>query len=74
MPLLEPFACMMQVYLQMIEGQQPHPEWDARLAPVSVKKAHYAEGKPCGRQGRSDAADEAYQAIGSPVTELHHSP
>ena len=36
-----------------------------------AEKAHYAEGKYKGRQGRSEAADEAYQAIGSPVTGLH---
>lgn len=45
---------------------------DARTS--HVKKAHYAEGTSRGRQGRSDAADEAYQAIGSPVTGLYHSP
>ncbi|SIR37035.1 hypothetical protein [Paracoccus thiocyanatus] len=38
------------------------------------KKAHYAKGKSQGRQGRADAADEAYRAIGSPVTGRHKSP
>lgn len=38
------------------------------------KKAHYAEGKTGGRQGRADAADEAYQAIGAPVTGLYRLP
>lgn len=35
--LLEPFAiaCMMQVYFKTIEGQQPDPEWDARLEQMS---------------------------------------
>lgn len=34
---LEPFAitCMMQVYFRTIEGQQPDPEWDARLDQMS---------------------------------------
>lgn len=37
--LLEPFAitCMMQVYFKAIEGQQPNPEWDARLEQMSGK-------------------------------------
>lgn len=38
------------------------------------KKAHYAEGTSGGRKGRVDAADEAYQAIGSPVTGRHELP
>lgn len=34
---LEPFAvaCLMQVYFKTIEGQQPDPEWDARLDKMS---------------------------------------
>lgn len=36
-----------------------------------AKKAHYATGKHTGSRGRIDAADEAYQAIGSPVTGRH---
>jgi len=37
--LIEPFtiACMMQVYFQTVEGQQPDPEWDARISTVSRK-------------------------------------
>ena len=37
--LIEPFAiaCMMQVYFQTIEGQQPDPQWEARIAAVSRK-------------------------------------
>lgn len=37
--LLEPFAisCMMQVFFRTIEGQQPNPEWDARLEQMSGK-------------------------------------
>nr|WP_298248999.1 hypothetical protein [uncultured Halomonas sp.] len=35
--LLEPFAviCMMQAYFKTIEGQQPDPEWEARLEGMS---------------------------------------
>jgi hypothetical protein len=37
--LLEPFAiaCMMQVYFKVIEGQQPNPEWEAKLEQMSGK-------------------------------------
>ena len=37
--LLEPFAiaCMMQVYFRTIEGQQPNPEWEAKLEQMSSK-------------------------------------
>lgn len=37
--LLEPFAitCMMQVYFSVIEGQEPNPEWDAKLEQMSGK-------------------------------------
>lgn len=37
--LLEPFAitCMMQVYFKTIEGQQPSPEWEAKLEQMSGK-------------------------------------
>lgn len=37
--LLEPFAiaCMMQVFFRTIEGQQPNPEWEARLEQMSGK-------------------------------------
>ncbi|SEL39646.1 hypothetical protein SAMN05421666_3521 [Roseovarius nanhaiticus] len=38
------------------------------------KKAHYAKGTSRGRQGRAEAAEEAYQAIGSPVTGVHNAP
>ena len=38
------------------------------------KKAHYAEGKYQGHRGRSEAAGEAYRAIGSPVTGRHNLP
>lgn len=37
--LIEPFAiaCMMQAYFRVIEGQQPDPAWEARLAQISKK-------------------------------------
>ena len=37
--LLEPFAitCMMQVYFKTIKGQQPNPEWEAKLEQMSGK-------------------------------------
>jgi len=37
--LLEPFAitCMMQVYFKTIEGQEPNPEWEAKLEQMSGK-------------------------------------
>lgn len=35
--LFDPFAvaCLMQVYFRVIEGQQPDPEWEARLEQMS---------------------------------------
>ncbi len=37
--LLDPFAvaCLMQVYFRTIDGQQPDPEWEARLEQMSGK-------------------------------------
>ncbi|HUH77314.1 MAG TPA: hypothetical protein VLZ53_08115, partial [Devosia sp.] len=37
--LLEPFAitCLMEVYFKTIDGQQPNPEWEARLEQLSDK-------------------------------------
>lgn len=37
--LIEPFAiaCMMQVFFRTTAGQQPDPEWDARISGVSRK-------------------------------------
>ena len=61
--LLDPFAvcALMQVYFRTIEGQQPDPEWDRRLAEVS---RHFRElaGRaldavtPPGRRGAGSAA------------------
>lgn len=43
--LLEPFviASMMQVYFRTIEGQEPDPAWDARIAQVSRKYTEMKE-------------------------------
>lgn len=62
--LLEPFAvaCMMQAYFKAIEGQQPDPEWEARLDGMSSKfrrlkeKAVEATSTPGGRKEASSAA------------------
>ncbi len=37
--LIEPFAlaCLLQVYFAEIEGEEPNPEWQARLAQASAK-------------------------------------
>lgn len=37
--LFDPFAvaCLMQVYFRAIEGQEPNPEWEARLEQMSDK-------------------------------------
>lgn len=61
--LLDPFAvcALMQVYFRTIEGQEPDPEWDSRLATAS---RHFRElaGKaidavtPPGRRGAGSAA------------------
>jgi len=36
-----------------------------------AKKAHYAEGHAAGHKGRTEAAIESYEAIGSPVKGIH---
>jgi len=48
--LLEPFAiaCMMQVFFRTIEGQQPDPQWEAKLEQMS---AHFRKLKA--RLGRA---------------------
>jgi hypothetical protein len=60
--LLEPFAvtCMMQVYFKVIEGQQPDPEWDARLEGMSRKfrklKQRAAESTEHAAPGKAGAS------------------
>ncbi|WP_240643573.1 hypothetical protein [Paracoccus siganidrum] len=55
--LLEPFAiaCLMQVYFKTIEGQQPAPEWDARLEQMS-KKFRELKARAVGSQPQPDAS------------------
>lgn len=55
--LLEPFAviCMMQAYFKTIEGQQPDPEWDARLDGMSKKFRKLKE--KAGQAGTSAGGD-----------------
>lgn len=52
--LFEPFAlaCMMQVYFKAIDGQQPDPEWEARLEQMSshfrkIKARALGEAQHC---------------------------
>lgn len=58
--LFEPFAitCLMQVYFKTIEGQQPDPEWEARLEQMSGKfrklKAR-AFGSPSASKGAANS-------------------
>jgi hypothetical protein len=42
---MEPFAiaALMQVFFKRIEGQQPDPEWDAKLAGASDKFRELAD-------------------------------
>jgi len=55
--LLEPFAiaCLMQVYFKTIEGQQPDPEWEARLEQMSGK-FRTLKARAMGLAGSADAA------------------
>ncbi|MGL5012408.1 MAG: hypothetical protein ACRC6I_21270, partial [Paracoccaceae bacterium] len=43
--LIEPFciACLMQVYFKVTDGQQPNPEWEAKLTRISDKFRHMGE-------------------------------
>lgn len=59
--LLEPFAvaCLMQVYFKAIDGQQPDPEWEARLDKLS---GHFSKIK-----GRiSSRRDPVHDGAGMP--------
>ncbi|KKB12055.1 hypothetical protein VE25_09780, partial [Devosia geojensis] len=58
--LIEPFAiaCMMQVYFQAIEGQEPDPVWEGRLSAASKKfnqlkdrASSWIGHKPSGEEG-----------------------
>ncbi|MGC9457578.1 MAG: hypothetical protein ACP5DC_08615 [Halothiobacillaceae bacterium] len=60
--LIEPFAitCLMQVYFKTIEGQEPDPQWDAKLEQMSGKfrklkeKAVGAGGQTTGKTADPD--------------------
>jgi hypothetical protein len=56
--LIEPFAiaCMMQVYFETIEGQEPDPQWDARIAAVSRKFQEMKEKAITWMGGRSQGS------------------
>jgi hypothetical protein len=43
--LIEPFciACLMQCFFKVTEGQQPNPEWEAKLRNVSDKFRHMGD-------------------------------
>lgn len=58
--LLEPFAiaCLMQVYFRTIEGQQPDPEWDARLEQMSAKFRELKARALDGARGQADGAGD----------------
>lgn len=57
---LEPFAvtCLMQVYFKTTDGQQPDPEWDARLEQMSshFRKLKARAGARFGAAHNGDAA------------------
>jgi len=65
--LIEPFAiaCLLQAYFKAIEGQEPNPEWDARLAGASRKfvelkdkaAAWVSTDKPAAEAAVSPSAD-----------------
>ncbi|WP_112323709.1 hypothetical protein [Oceanibium sediminis] len=59
--LLEPFAvtCLMQVYFKTIEGQQPDPEWEARLEQTSKKFRDIKQRARGGGAGRAAGAETA---------------
>tara|TARA_R100000365_G_C2741466_1_gene70146 strand:- start:1051 stop:2034 length:984 start_codon:yes stop_codon:yes gene_type:complete len=59
--LLEPFAitCMMQVYFKTIEGQQPDPEWEAKLEQMSGKFRKLKDRAFGGADDRTPPAEDA---------------
>ncbi|WDR03697.1 hypothetical protein PSQ19_06450 [Devosia algicola] len=65
--LIEPFAiaCMMDVYFKTIEGQEPDPEWDARLDTASKKfgKLKDKAASWVGQGGRSAPAGTTDPAV-----------
>ena len=59
--LIEPFcvASMLQVYFQTIEGQQPDPQWDARISEVSRKFVEMKEKAIAWMSGRGQPTPPA---------------
>ncbi|MGB3391366.1 MAG: hypothetical protein WBA88_25690 [Pseudaminobacter sp.] len=62
--LLEPFAiaCLMQVFFKTIEGQQPDPEWEARLEQMSAK-FRKLKARAVGESAPATAASEGLRSI-----------
>ncbi|QYX56444.1 hypothetical protein K1T73_15525 [Roseovarius sp. SCSIO 43702] len=62
--LLEPFAiaCMIQVFFRTTEGQQPNPEWDARLEQMSGKFRELKERALGAAPGPATASPAAHPA------------
>ncbi|MHA6729472.1 hypothetical protein [Devosia sp. A369] len=60
--LLEPFAitCLMEVYFKTIEGQQPNPEWEARLEQLS-DKFRKLKARAIGAPGGATPANEDWR-------------
>jgi hypothetical protein len=65
--LIEPFAiaCMMQVYFQAIEGQEPDPVWEGRLSAAS-KKFNTLRDKAAGWIGHKPGGAEGPAAPSTP--------
>ncbi|SEO81565.1 hypothetical protein [Aquisalimonas asiatica] len=61
--VIEPFAmvALMQVFFRVTEGQEPNPEWEARLDNVSAQFGELKQraGEWAGMGARNDAADAA---------------
>jgi len=61
--VIEPFAiaCLLQAYFRVIEGQEPDPEWDARLSGASrkfVELKNKATNWTAGKPSESAAVDK----------------
>lgn len=67
--LFEPLAlaCMMQVYFQAIEGQDPDPAWEARLTDMSrpFRRIRQQAEEALRTPGRPDAASPPNAAAGT---------
>lgn len=62
--VLEPLAitCMMQVYFKTIEGQQPDPQWEARLEKMSGKFREIKERAASAVSGKPSSSPEEGQS------------